>query len=180
MLRDGFLAWQCRIRQMAARDYDARPLPAMQPRVSGLDGEVILPAMTVLLVPRDPEAATAFFRFQVQKTSEAAEARTAGVGYLAAGFYRGPELFRDELTAVFAPASAAAVAMLRHREVLLDFAQYSQSFRMFCKVRQLAVEDPARAFSLWQSRIFNPAIPADAVVLAFRPDWRNAAADPMP
>jgi hypothetical protein len=179
-LRDHFLGWQCRIRQISARDYGGQPMPGMRPRVSGRKGEVMLPAMTVLLVPEEPSVSTAFFRFQAQKTSEPQRARDAGINYLAGDFYQLPELFSDELTAVFGAGSETAAMLVKAKEVLLDFEQYSQSFRMFCKVRRLAARSSAREASLWQSRLFNPNLPNDAMVLGFKPDWKNAAADPMP
>ncbi len=174
-LRSHFIAWQCRIRQIAAREYGGQPMQAMRPRVSTRKGVVILPAMTVLLVPFDPAASTAFFRFQLQRTNEAEKSRQSGLGYLSGDFYQLPELFTDEMTAVFGPASEAATALFRAKEVLLDFAQFSQTYRMFCKVRRLA-SGPLRESSLWQTRLFNPNIPNDASVLGFKPDWKNATA----
>lgn len=178
-LKSHFIAWQCRIRQLAARDFGGQPMPAMRPRASTRKGIVILPAMTVLLVPADPTASTAYFRFQMQRTNEPERVRQAGLGYLAGDFYQLPELFSDEMTAVFGPNSESAAALLKAEEVLLDFDQFSQTFRMFCKVRSLR-PGPARDSSLWQTRLFNPNIPNDATVLAFKPDWKNAAADPLP
>lgn len=155
-------------------------MPAMRPRVSSRKGEVMLPAMTVLLVPEEPSVSTAFFRFQAQKTNEAQKARDTGIDYLAGDFFQLPELFSDELTAVFGAGSETAAMLVKSKEVLLDFEQYSQSFRMFCTVRRLTVRSPAREASLWQSRLFNPNVANAAVVLGFKPDWKNAAAEPMP
>ena len=155
-------------------------MPAMRPRVSSRKGEVMLPAMTMLLVPEEPSVSTAFFRFQAQKTNDPQRARDAGINYLAGDFYQLPELFSDELTAVFGAASEMAAMLVKAKEVLLDFEQYSQSFRMFCAVRRLPARSPARQASLWQSRLFNPNLPNDAVALGFKPDWTNAAAEPMP
>lgn len=177
-LKSHFIAWQCRIRQLAARDFGGQPMPAMRPRAGTRKGAVILPAMTVLLVPLDASPSTAFFRFQMMKTNEPEKARQAGLGYLAGDFYQLPELFSDELTAVFGPVSESARLLLKAKEVLLDFEQFSQSYRMFCKVR--LVSGPARDSSLWQTRMFNPNIPNDATVLGFKPDWKNAAANPLP
>ena len=141
---------------------------------------VLVPAMTVLLVPLEPTNSTVFFRFQMQKTNEIEKARQSGLNYLAADFYQLPELFSDEMTAVFGADSEIARTMVKSKEVLLNFEQYSQSFRIFCKVRRLGAIDAARESSLWQTRVFNPNVPNDAVVLAFKPDWKSAAADPLP
>ena len=181
MLRLHFLGWQCRIRQISSRDYAGQPLPAMRPRVSRRDGEVILPSMTVLLIPEDTAASTAYFKFQVQKTADPAAVREAGVNYLAGGFYQVPELFSDELTAVFGARSEGVKLIAKATEVVLDFDQYSQSFRMFCKVRKLiSGKDHACEASLSQARIFNSGIASDAVVLGFKPDWKSAVAIPLP
>ena len=82
-LKAYFLGWQCRIRQVSVRDFGGQPLPAMQPRVSGKDGTVISRAVNLLLVPDEPSASTAFFKFQVQKTNEPEQVRDA---FRAAGY----------------------------------------------------------------------------------------------
>lgn len=173
-LQQEFIGWQCRIRQMAVRNYDGMPMPAMRPRVSSRKGEVLSVATTLLLVPEEAGPSLAFLRFQLQKTPDHKQARAAVVGYLAGEFYQLPELFSDEMTAVFTAGSELAAGMLKRKEVLLDFEQYSQSYRMFAKVRKLALREEARDFSLWHARAFNPNIPADSLVLGFRPDWRSA------
>jgi len=177
-MRDAFLGWQCRIRQIAMREYGGRPLAGMQPRISTRSGKLLAPALIVLLIPLAPEESTAFFKYQVQKTNEAQKTRDAGIGYLGADFYQLPELFSDEMAAIFQPNSAAAAEILAKRDVLLDFEQFSQSFRMFCRVRRLGKKDAAREAALWQARLFNPNLPNDSEVLGFRPDWKNAHAEP--
>jgi hypothetical protein len=179
-LRDYFIGWQCRIRQIAMREYGGEPLPGLRPKVSTKSGEIILPAMTVLLIERDPAASTAFLKFQALRHNERQRTFEAGLKFLGAEYYQSPEHFSDEMTAVFSNDSGVAAAILRVREVLLDFSQFSQTFRMFCKVRRLKPHEPTREASLWQTRIFNPAIPNDALVIGFKPDWKNAVANPLP
>jgi hypothetical protein len=175
-LRRQFLAWQCRIRQIAVRDYGGQPLPAMRPRISNKSGELLSPGITVLLIPEGAAPSTAFFRFQVQKTNDPSAVREAGLKYLSGDFYQLPERFSDELTAIFAADSQLASRIMRLREVVLDFEQYSQAFRMFCKVRKLAAKTGKNEASLWQARLFNPNVPNDATVLAFKPDWKTTQA----
>lgn len=149
-------------------------MPAMRPRVSSRKGELLSPGMMTLLVPLDPSEAAAFIRFQVQKTADSHAARDAVVRFLASEFYQLPELFSDEVTAVFGDASETAARLVKLKEVLLDFSQYAQTYRMFCKVRRILCTDAAHGFSLQQARAFNPNIPASATVLGFKPDWRSA------
>ncbi|MGE3831136.1 MAG: hypothetical protein AB7F76_09100 [Parvibaculaceae bacterium] len=179
-LKMSFLGWQCRIRQMAMRDHGGMPMPATQPSVSSRKGELLMPEMTILLVPLAPRESTAFFRFQIQKTHDERQIFDAGVKYLGGGYYQDPEAFSDEMTAVFAANSPTAAGLVKARTVLLDFGQFAQSYRMFCTVRRLPPRSVAREATLWHNRLFNPALPNNAEVLGFKPDWKNAAAHPWP
>ncbi|QIG50331.1 hypothetical protein G5V57_22940 [Nordella sp. HKS 07] len=179
-LKSNFIAWQCRLRQMAMRDHGGTPMPGFRPQVASLMGEIIIPEMTILLVPNNPEESTAFFKFQLQKTNDHRQAFEAGLKYLAADFYQLPELFSDEITAVFAKGSATAARLVKFKTVLLDFEQYAQRYRLSCAVKRLAPRDISREASLWHNRLFNPNLGNDAEVLSFRPNWKNAMAEPWP
>jgi hypothetical protein len=179
-LRSYFLGWQCRIRQRRAREYGGAPLPGMRPRLLSRLGEELMPALTLLIMPKSPQASTDYFKFQLQRTHDHAAAREAGVRYLAADYFQEPELFTDEMTALFQPGSQIAGRILALRECLLDFEQYAQRFTMFCRVRAVAAREAAHQATLWHNRVFNPNVPNDAVVLGFRPDWKNVHAKPMP
>jgi hypothetical protein len=179
-LRSYFLQWQCRIRQLSARDFAGAPLPGMRPRVLARSGEELMAAMTVLIVPKAPQEATAYLRFQLQRTNEHSRAYEAGVKYLAGEFFQEPDGFSDEMTATFLAGSKSAEAIAAARTCLLDFEQYSQRFTMFCRVRKLKAGEAAHEATLWHNRIFNPNVPNSAVVLGFRPQWKNVHAQPMP
>ena len=179
-LKAYFLGWQCRIRQIAVRQFGGMPMSGMQPRVSTKQEELIAPAVVSLLVPLEPAESTAYFKFQVQRTNEPEEAREAALKYLGSDYFQLPENFSDETTAVFGAVSPLAEALLKAGEALLDFEQYAQRFRLICKVRRLRMEEPARELSFWQARLFNPNLPKNAAVLGFKPDWKRAQADPTP
>jgi hypothetical protein len=179
-LKAQFLGWQCRIRQMAVRDHGGRPLPGMMPRVTTRGGELLAPSLVMLLVPNEPAEATAFFRFQIQKTNDPRQRLESALKYLGADYYQVLERFSDKMTAVLSPKVAAATAILAAKSVLLEFSQYGQVFRMFAHTRRLPARAAARDASLWHNRLFNPDVPNDAVVLAFAPEWKNAVAEPWP
>ena len=179
-LKSRFLAWQCRIRLMAARQHGGRPTPGMCPRVLDPSGSVVIPAMTTLIVPADPHESTAFFRFQVQKTPDPRKVYESALTYLQGDYFSAATAFSDEMTALFASGSGVATELAKARQCLLEFAQYAQTWRMTCTVRRLPARSPARLATLWHNRAFNQNIPGDAAVLAFRPDWRSAAASPLP
>lgn len=179
-MRSAFLGWQCRIRQIAMREHGGRPLPAMQPRALLKSGEAVLPAMTIMLVPKRPAEATAFLRFQVQRTPDPARAYEAALGYLQSEYYQDPQAFSNEMTAVFPAGANVAASLVKAKRCLLEFSQWRQAFRLASAVRELPATAPARTFTLAHNRIFNPNLPATATVLGFRPDWKTAQADPLP
>jgi hypothetical protein len=179
-LRDHFLGWQCRIRQIAVRQFDGQPMPAMQPTVWSRKGELLSQRMTILFIKAEPAESTAYFRHQLQRTHDHAEARASGLAFLAADYFQDPLSFSDEMTAVFPAASPLAATILAQRPVLLDFDQFSQHYRISCKVRRLKTDAPARQATLWHNRLFNPNLAGDAAILAFKPDWKSAEADPWP
>jgi len=178
-IKDRFIGWQLRIRQIAMREHGGRPLAAMRPRVSTRKGEVVMAAMTVLMVPAAPDEATAFFRFQVMKTNEPQKVYDSVMKYLQADYFSAGTAFSDRLTALFPAGSPTAAALVEKKQVLLDFSQWSQSWRLPCRVKLLKADDEARQHTLWHNRVFNPQIGNDAVVLGLTPDWKRAQADPM-
>jgi hypothetical protein len=56
--------------------------------------------MTMLLIPKKPEESTAFFRFQVMKTSDPRDVYARALVYLQADYFQTSERFRDKLVAV--------------------------------------------------------------------------------
>jgi len=174
--REDFLGWQCRIRQIAMRVDGGRPSPGMRPRVLRASGEEMAGALTVLIVPKEPDESTSFFRFQVMRTQDPRDLYQRGLAYLQADYFHQPQNFSDRLTAVLDSASALAATLLAEKTCVLEFEQFSQVFRLPCAVRRLGERDEARAASLWHNRIFNPSLPDDVLVLELKPDWDKAVA----
>ncbi len=177
-LRDHFLGWQCRIRQYAIRHAGGRPTPGMQPRVSLEASGVELGRITVLIVKAESEYVTAEFRHMVLKTHDPAERLDSALNFLAAAYYQNPAEFSDELTALFGPASDLADRLLAAGRCRLSFEQYSQKYDLVCEARQLGEDEAAFQATYWHNGLFNPNLPAGVRVLAFRPDWTAATAEP--
>jgi hypothetical protein len=175
-LRDRVLAWQCRIRQIAMREHGGRPSPGMRPRLLDPAGREIAPALTVLMLPRDPEESTAFFRFQVMHSADPRDVYERALGFLQADYFQRPEAFSDLLLAVLPESFEVATTLMADRACRLDFEQFSQSYRLPCTARTLRGDDPGRQAAIWHNRLFNPALPETVHVVAFQPDWASASA----
>jgi len=143
-------------------------------------GRELSPSLTVLIVPKEPEETTQFFRFQVQRSNDPKDIYQRGLTFLQAEYFQRPKDFSDKLTAALPAGSRLAATLLEDETCVLEFDQFRQFFRLPCAVFELAAGDPAREATLWHNRLFNSLLPDDVSVLAFRPDWAEAEARPGP
>ena len=177
-LRNHFLGWQCRIRQLAIRQAGGRPTAGMQPAVFLPDSEQPLARIIVLLIKQEPEEITAQFRHLVRKTFDPADRYDSALKFLAAAYYQRATEFSDRMTALFGPDSEYARQLLDAGNCRLEFSQYNQSYRIPCRIRRLSGPEPAYQATYWHNSLFNPNLPAGVQILEFQPDWTRAQADP--
>jgi|SoiMethySBSTD1v2_1073268.scaffolds.fasta_scaffold1549987_2 hypothetical protein len=173
-----FLEWQCRIRQVAMREDGGRPSPGMRPRVLDGSGNEVSPALTVLMIPKEPEESTAFFRYQVMKTPDPRAVYERALIFLQADYFQDADAFSDRLVSVLSAGAPLAASLLEEGKCILVFEQGRRGYRLPCKVRELKPGSAAREAAIWHNRLFNPALPDTVHVLGFQPDWASAGADP--
>lgn len=176
-IRDHFLGWQCRIRQLAIREAGGRPTSGMTPRIL-LEPDGDLGQIVVLTIRADPGQVIAEFRHMARRTHDPAERYKAALKYLAAAYYQQPREFSDELTALFGPGSETAGRLVSAGRCRLLFEQYRQAWDLPCAIRELDDAEPSFQATYWHNALFSPAPPAGARVLGLRPDWAHAEADP--
>ena len=177
-LRKHFLGWQCRLRQLAVREAEGRPSEGMRP-VLEIPGEDSPPVqVTTLIVHLEPEVITAEFRHLVRRTQDPAERHKSALKLLSASYYQYPEDFSDQVTALFGQGVDLAARLTAAGRCRLQFEQYSQRYRLPCDVWSLPEDDAAYQATFWHNSLFNPYLPAGVQILAFKPDWAEAEADP--
>ncbi|MGH6736918.1 MAG: hypothetical protein ACRECX_12715 [Methyloceanibacter sp.] len=176
-LRDKFLLWQCRLRQIAMREDGGRPAPGMCPRVLDASGAELAPRIIVLILPKAPAESTAFFRFQLMKSPDPRERYEKALHYLQADYFQEPEGFSDVMVATLSHDAPLATQILTAKRCTLVFAQGRHGYRVPCKAKALKEDDAAREAAIWHNRVFNPALPDAVHVVAFEPDWASARAE---
>lgn len=167
-----FFGWQCRLRQLAVREGEARPTAGMRPNltVAGQDaGEI-----TVVIIPAEPEESTQEFRHIVRRTQDPRERYQAALRYLQSSHFQDPAHFDDRLTALFGVEAELPNLVSGRSDCVLAFEQFSQRYRLPCSAERLDVEDPAFQATYWHNALFNPSLPALVQVLSFKPNWSNA------
>ena len=174
-LRDRFLRWQCRIRQIAMRREGGRPSGGMTPLVQ-VAGEPVSRIVTVLS-KRPEHSVTMELRHLARRTHDPAERRENALRLLSERHYQAATEFSEQLTASFTSDSGVAARLVDARECRLDFEQFGQRFRLHCAVRPLSVHNPLREATFWHNLLFNPRLPADCTILGFEPDWARSEAE---
>ena len=178
-LRDRFLGWQCRIRQIAMRNHGGRPSGGMTPRVSAVDGQdAPITRIVTVLCKRPEHSVTMELRHIARRTHDPAERRESALKLFAERYYQGAREFSDVLTATFPARSGTAAALAAGRECRLAFEQFSQRFDLRCTVRRLSRSNPLHEATFWHNLLFNPRLSADCIVLGLEPDWPRSKADP--
>ena len=177
-LRDRFLGWQCRIRQIATRSHDGRPTSGMMPLAFATGAGTPVARIVTVLCKRPEHSVTMELRHMARRTHDPAERRESALRFLAERYYQSAREFSDILTASFAPDSATAATLLEHRECRLAFEQFSQRFDLYCTVRRLSRNNPLREATFWHNLLFNPRLNADCAILGFEPDWPRSESDP--
>jgi len=169
-----FIGWQCRIRQLAARQAGGRPSAAMRPRAVTPEGHEIAPAITVLILEADSRESTSLFSHQYLKTQDPNERYDKVLEILQASYFQQPALFGDVMTGLFGPRSEVAARLMTHGRCILEFEEYAQGYRIPCAVAALDEEDALYQATYWHNRMFNPNQPEGLRILSFTPDWSHA------
>jgi len=173
-LRQQFLIWQCRLRQIAMREDGGRPSEGMRPMILSPDGRTLSEGTIVLLVRSDPSESSDFFEFQVRKNHDPNEVYQKGLTFLQSTHYQRANRFSDELTALFLSESRLAALLAELGACRLEFRQFGQFYRLPSAVREMAPEEPAYRNTLWHNRLFNTQLSDDVRILGFKPDWTAA------
>ncbi|MFQ5565416.1 MAG: hypothetical protein ACE5EU_03540 [Paracoccaceae bacterium] len=179
-LRDGFMRWQCRVRQIMMRDGRGRPGDAIMPALT-LPGADAPMGHIITVMSKAPQySKTPEMRHMVRKTNDPAQRRQSALAFFSEYYYQRAAEFSDILTATFPPASPGAAKIREAGRATLTFEAYSQRYDLACRVRTLARQDPLHQATYWHNLLFNPGLAADTIILGFEPDWPRSTADPPP
>jgi len=177
-LRSAFLKWQCRVRQIAMRDFEGRPDDGMMPAVFLPEQDGPMGHIITLLNKTPGFSVTTEMQHMAAKTNDPAQRRDQALRFLSATYYQKAAEFSDILTATFPPGSPGAAQLRKAEHVQLVFEAYAQRFDLTCKVWRLASKNPLYQATMAHNRLFNPGLHPDTVVLGFEPDWSASTSEP--
>lgn len=177
-LRDAFLRWQCRARQLAMRQAQGRPDAAVTPDLFIGGNPQPFGQIITLLNKAPTNSTTAEFQHMGRATHDPAQRREKALTFLSASYYQKHREFSDTLTASFQPGSPSADTIRQSGSCHLRFDAYNQRFDLACNVHGLGTQHPLYQATWWHNFLFNPQLAPGSVVLAFMPDWQASSAEP--
>jgi hypothetical protein len=177
-LRDTFMRWQCRVRQIMMREGRGRPDAAITPALT-LPGDTEPMGHIVTVMSKAPQySKTPEMRHMARKTNDPAQRREAALTFFSEYYYQRAAEFSDILAATFPPGSPGAARIREAGHATLTYHAYNQRFDLACRVWTLAPHNPLHQATYWHNLLFNPGLAADTIILGFEPDWTRSTASP--
>ena len=177
-VKDGFLKWQCHVRQMMMRDNLGKPTDAVMPEVF-LAGQSESVGYIITIMNKLPTYSdTPEMLHMARKTHDPAQRHGQALQYFSATYYQKHSHFSDILTATFQGGSQGAAQIISAGRCRLVFEAYAQKFDLLCLVEALSQSNPLYISTLAHNRLFNPDLSSETQVLGFAPDWTNCLVSP--
>jgi len=177
-LKEAFLKWQCRVRQMAMRDNQGRPDDAIMPKVL-LEGSAEPLGHIITVLNKIPSASlTPEMLHIARQTFDPAQRRDKALQLLSATYYQKHMEFSDLLTATFQPGSPTAIRIRNAKTCTLVFNAFAQRFCLVCEASRLTAHNPLYQATLAHNQLFNLNLPPDLLVLGFEPNWAASSSYP--
>jgi hypothetical protein len=177
-LRDAFLRWRCRVRQIMMRDEAGRPGDGITPALTLPGADQPMGHIITVLSKLPAHSKTPEMRHMATRTQDPAQIRESALKFFSEFYYQKSAEFSDMLTATFPPDSAGAQAIRRAGHAVLDFDAFGQKFTLQTRVWKLTAKNPLWQSTYWHNRLFNPGLPETTVILGFEPDWATSHAAP--
>ena len=177
-LRDAFLRWQCRVRQVMMRDEAGRPGDGIMPSVTLAGADAPLGHIITVMSKSPAHSKTPEMRHMATKTQDPAQIRESALKFFSEFYYQKGAEFSDILTATFPPESEGAQQIRRAETATLTFEAHAQRFDLTCRVWKLTAKNQLWQATYWHNRLFNPGLPETTVILGFEPDWDHSTATP--
>ena len=179
VLRDSFLYWQCRVRQISMRDNMGRPDDSIAPALT-LAGEMEPMCRVITLLSKVSQySKMPEIQHIIKSTNDPEERRRKAVEFFSETYFQNTREFSDTLTAIFPPNSPGAKEICRAGTCTLSFAGYGQQFDIFCKVWALSSEDPGFQVSWCHNLLFNSRLHPEVEILCFEPNWGSSSGKPI-
>jgi hypothetical protein len=170
-VRNQFMKWQCRVRQIAMREKMGRPDEAIMPEVTPAGANTPIGHIITVISKSSPHSKTPELQHMFKCTNDPAQRREKALEFFSEIYFQKPGEFSDILTAAFNPGSHDAAELRAATGCSLRFQGYGHNFNLACSVETLEAANVLYQATWWHNALFNPNMPPETEILAFIPDW---------
>ena len=170
-IKDKFLKWQCRVRQIVMRDNMGKPESSIMPDVKLHSNEEVIGKIITVLSKEIAFSRVPEMQHMAKVTFDLSKRREKAIQFFSEYYFQKHKEFSDVLTATFQPGSLGAAKIIKSQNCSLVFDAYNQYFELVCKVNVLNKNDPFYQATWWHNKLFNPNLHPETIILAFKADW---------
>ena len=173
-LKDEFLKWQCRLRQILVRENGGKPDNSIIPQVHSETGAWISFPVVTVLCRKLQHAVTPEMHHMVKSTNDPFQVREKALRFFSERYYQQPEWFSDTLTATFEENSEKYRDLIQSDTCILRFEAFNKSYTLACKIEWYSTSDYCWQATYWHNLLFNPNLSPNILVVGFKPDWARS------
>ena len=174
-IKDAFLKWQCRVRQIMMRQNEGKPNNAIMPELV-FNKEEKIGSIITQIVKSPQHSVTQELVHLAKKTYDPAQRREQAIKFLSATYYQKFKEFADIITATFQEDSRGAELILSSKKCFLNFEAYNQRFFINVKPVKLKGSHFASEATIAHNQLFNPMFNPKSQVVGFFPNWEESEA----
>ena len=174
-LREEFLKWQCRLRQIIVRENDGKPDRSVMPVVHSETG-IWEPFQVITVLCRNLQhSVTPEMHHMVKSTNDPFQVRDKAIKFFSERYYQQFDRFSDTITATFEENSDRYGDLMQSKTCVLRFEAFNKRYTLSCKVEEFTVSDYFWQATYWHNLLFNPNLSPAIKVLGFTPDWERSS-----
>ncbi len=170
-LRDEFLKWQCRLRQILVRENEGKPDNSIIPLVQSESGYWESFYIITVLCRNLQHSVTPEMHHMAKSTNDPFQVREKAIKFFSERYFQQFERFSDTLTATFDVNSERYRNLVKSDSCLLRFEAFNKSYTLACKMTLYSTSDYYWQATYWHNLLFNPNLSPNIKVVGFTPDW---------
>ena len=173
-IKNSFMKWQCRVRQIIMRDNYGKPDASIMPDVLLNQDKINLGKIITVLSKDIPFSKLPEMKHISKVNFDLSKRREKAIQLFSEYYYQSYKEFSPVLTATFQPDSSGIRKIIKSKICSLVFGAYNHNFKLDCEVKLLRKVDPLYQATWWHNSLFNSNLHPDTLILAFNVNWSSS------
>ena len=173
-IKNTFMKWQCRVRQIIMRKNYGKPDASIMPNVLLNYGKIHLGEIITVLSKDITFSKLPEMKHISKVNFDLSKRREKAIQFFSEYYYQNYKEFSPVLTATFQPDSLGIRKIIKSTVCSLVFDAYNHNFKLDCEVELLKKEDHLYQATWWHNSLFNSNLHPNTLILAFNVNWPSS------